>query len=333
MIIITGGAGMIGSMVAWHFNAHSQRDDLVLVDRILEADQWQNYCRRDIVEYLDKDELFPWLAARSPKGPRVDAVIHMGAISATTERDFSLLLETNIRYSQRLWEWCATNEVPYLYASSAATYGGGELGYADSHDIATLRPLNGYGFSKQYFDRWALRQAREGKPTPPFWYGFKFFNVYGPNEYHKGRMASVVLHTFNQTRASGGMKLFRSHRPDYADGMQMRDFVYVKDVAAVLAHFVEQNVEHRPPSGLYNIGTGKARAFLDLARATQAGMGLAPIVEFIDMPADLQGKYQYFTQADMAKLRAAGYDKPFTELEDGVRDYVQGYLMRDDPYC
>jgi ADP-L-glycero-D-manno-heptose 6-epimerase len=167
MIIITGGAGMIGSMVAWHFNAHSQRDDLVLVDRILEADQWQNYCRRDIVEYLDKDELFPWLAARSPKGPRVDAVIHMGAISATTERDFSLLLETNIRYSQRLWEWCATNEVPYLYASSAATYGGGELGYADSHDIATLRPLNGYGFSKQYFDRWALRQAREGKPTPP----------------------------------------------------------------------------------------------------------------------------------------------------------------------
>jgi ADP-L-glycero-D-manno-heptose 6-epimerase len=244
MIIITGGAGMIGSMVAWHFNAHSQRDDLVLVDRILEADQWQNYCRRDIVEYLDKDELFPWLAARSPKGPRVDAVIHMGAISATTERDFSLLLETNIRYSQRLWEWCAANEVPYLYASSAATYGGGELGYADSHDIAALRPLNGYGFSKQYFDRWALRQAREGKPTPPFWYGFKFFNVYGPNEYHKGRMASVVYHTFNQTRASGGMKLFRSHRPDYADGMQMRDFVYVKDAAAVLAHFVEQNVDH-----------------------------------------------------------------------------------------
>jgi ADP-L-glycero-D-manno-heptose 6-epimerase len=327
MIIITGGAGMIGSMIAWHFNAHSQRDDLVLVDRILEADQWQNYCRRDIVEYLDKDELFPWLKARP--NLKVEAVIHMGAISATTERDFGLLLETNIRYSQRLWQWCADKGVAYLYASSAATYGGGELGYVDSHDNAALRPLNGYGFSKQFFDRWALRQAREGKPTPPFWYGFKFFNVYGPNEYHKGRMASVVLHTFNQTRASGGMKLFRSHRPDYADGMQMRDFVYVKDAAAVLAHFVEQ----RPASGLYNIGTGKARAFLDLARATQRSMGLEPAIEFIDMPEDLRGKYQYFTQADMTKLRAAGYDKPFTELEDGVRDYVSGYLLKDDPYC
>ncbi len=327
MIIITGGAGMIGSMIAWHFNAHSQRDDLVLVDRILEADQWQNYCRRDIVEYLDKDELFPWLEARP--NLKVEAVIHMGAISATTERDFGLLLETNIRYSQRLWQWCADKGVAYLYASSAATYGGGELGYVDSHDNAALRPLNGYGFSKQFFDRWALRQAREGKPTPPAWYGFKFFNVYGPNEYHKGRMASVVLHTFNQTRATGGMKLFRSHRPDYADGMQMRDFVYVKDAAAVLAHFVEQ----RPASGLYNIGTGKARAFLDLARATQRSMGLEPAIEFIDMPEDLRGKYQYFTQADMTKLRAAGYDKPFTELEDGVHDYVSGYLLKDDPYC
>ncbi|KAF0099584.1 MAG: ADP-L-glycero-D-manno-heptose 6-epimerase [bacterium] len=327
MIIITGGAGMIGSMIAWHFNAHSQRDDLVLVDRILEADQWQNYCRRDIVEYLDKDELFPWLEARP--NLKVEAVIHMGAISATTERDFGLLLETNIRYSQRLWQWCADKGVAYLYASSAATYGGGELGYVDSHDNDALRPLNGYGFSKQFFDRWALRQAREGKPTPPFWYGFKFFNVYGPNEYHKGRMASVVYHTFNQTRASGGMKLFRSHRPDYADGMQMRDFVYVKDAAAVLVHFVER----RPASGLYNIGTGKARAFLDLARATQRSMGLEPAIEFIDMPEDLRGKYQYFTQADMAKLRAAGYDKPFTELEDGVHDYVSGYLLKDDPYC
>ncbi|MBM4182445.1 MAG: ADP-glyceromanno-heptose 6-epimerase [Betaproteobacteria bacterium] len=327
MIIITGGAGMIGSMIAWHFNAQSQRDDLVLVDRILEADQWQNYCRRDIVEYLDKDELFPWLEARP--NLKVEAVIHMGAISATTERDFGLLLETNIRYSQRLWQWCADKGVAYLYASSAATYGGGELGYVDTHDNAALRPLNGYGFSKQFFDRWALRQAHEGKPTPPFWYGFKFFNVYGPNEYHKGRMASVVYHTFNQTRASGGMKLFRSHRPDYADGMQMRDFVYVKDAAAVLAHFVE----HRPASGLYNIGTGKARAFLDLARATQRSMGLEPAIEFIEMPEDLRGKYQYFTQADMTKLRAAGYDKPFTELEDGVRDYVSGYLLKDDPYC
>lgn len=329
MIIITGGAGMIGSMVAWHFNTLARRDDLVLVDRILEADQWQNLCRRDMVEYLDRDELFPWLERQSARGERVDSVIHMGAISATTERDFGLLLETNIRYSQRLWQWCAARQVPYLYASSAATYGGGELGYADSHDNDALRPLNGYGYSKQFFDRWALRQAREGRPTPPVWYGFKFFNVYGPNEYHKGRMASVVLHTFNQTRASGAMKLFRSHRPDYADGMQMRDFVYVKDAADVLAHFVEQ----RPPSGLYNIGTGKARAFLDLARATQTSMGLAPNISFIDMPEDLRGKYQYFTQADMTKLRAAGYAKPFTELEDGVRDYVQGYLLREDPYC
>ncbi len=326
MILVTGGAGMIGSLFAWHMNQLG-RDDLILVDRIDHPEQWQNLCHRRYADYLDRDELFAFLD--SDPAPRIEAVVHMGAISATTERDFNLLVQTNLRYSQHLWIWCARHGVPYVYASSAATYGGGEHGYVDAHAIDALRPLNGYGYSKQFFDQWALRQAAAGAPTPPRWHGLKFFNVYGPNEYHKERMASVAYHTFQQTRASGRMKLFRSHRPDYADGMQMRDFIYVKDAAAVMAFFLGTRTE----SGLYNVGTGKARAFLDLARATQTGMGLEPAIEFIDMPADLQGKYQYFTQADMTKLRAAGYDRPFTELEDGVRDYVQNYLMRDDPYA
>lgn len=325
MIVITGGAGMIGSMIAWHLNENLGRDDVVVVDRFEHPDQWQNMCHRRLEDILDKDELMPWLE----KAGTVDAVIHMGAISATTERDFNRLLETNIRYSQNLWRWCAYQNVPFLYASSAATYGGGEAGYSDDHDIGKLRPLNGYGFSKQYFDQWALRQQSEGKPCPPRWYGFKYFNVYGPNEYHKGRMASVALHTFNQVKEHGYMKLFRSHRPGYEHGMQMRDFVYVKDAAMATSHFID----HEAESGLYNIGTGKARAFHDLAAAVMKNMDREPNIEFIDMPEDLRGKYQYFTQASMDKLKQAGYDRPFMELEDGVADYVRNYLVQDDPYC
>lgn len=325
MIVITGGAGMIGSMIAWHLNENLGRDDLVVVDRIEHPEQWQNLCHRRLTDYLDKDELMPWLAQTGG----IDAVIHMGAISATTERDFNRLLEANIRYSQHLWRWCAEHEVPFLYASSAATYGGGEAGYAGDHAIDRLRPLNGYGYSKQFFDQWALRQQREGAPCPPRWYGFKYFNVYGPNEYHKGRMASVAYHTFNQVRDQGHVKLFRSHRPGYDHGMQSRDFVYVKDVAMATSHFIDHGAE----SGLYNIGTGKARAFLDLARAVMANMDRPPVVEFIDMPEDLRGKYQYFTQADMTKLARAGYTRPFMELEAGVADYVRNYLNLEDPYC
>lgn len=329
MIIITGGAGMIGSMFAWHLNEHALREDIILVDHILHADQWQNLCHRRYANYLDRDELFTYLNGLPADANDIEAIVHMGAISATTERDFNLLLETNIRYSQHLWAWCAENNVPLLYASSASTYGSGSHGYVDVHDIDTLRPLNAYGYSKQFFDQWVLRQVREGRAAPPRWYGFKFFNVYGPNEYHKERMASVVFHTFNQTHAHQRMKLFRSHHPDYADGMQVRDFIYVKDVAAVMGFFLKAVV----PSGLYNIGTGKARSFLDLAHATQQSMGLDPAIDFIDMPADLRGKYQYFTEASILKLRTIGYDQAFTELDEGVRDYVQNYLMRDDPYC
>lgn len=326
MIVITGGAGMIGSMIAWHLNTVLGRDDIVIADRINHPDQWQNLCHRHYANYLDKDELLPWLDTTKEK---IDAVIHMGAISATTERDFNKLVADNIRYSQQLWTWCAKHKVPFLYASSAATYGDGSRGYDDETEIDALRPLNGYGYSKQFFDQWALRQISEKKAVPPQWCGFKFFNVYGPNEYHKERMASVAFHSFNQFRELGTVKLFKSNIPEYADGMQLRDFVYVKDAAAIAAYFLD----HRDQSGIFNIGTGQARAFKDLATAVMNSMGKKPSITYIDMPQDLHGKYQYFTQASMSKLKAAGYDRPFYSLEDGVNDYVQNYLMRPDPYC
>jgi ADP-L-glycero-D-manno-heptose 6-epimerase len=326
MIVITGGAGMIGSMIAWHLNTVTGRDDIVIVDRHEHPDQWQNLVRRKYANYLDKDELLPWLQG----SPKVDAIIHMGAISATTERDFNKLVDNNIRYSQQLWHWCAANGVPFLYASSAATYGGGERGYRDDESaIDLLRPLNGYGYSKQFFDQWALRHAASGQRSPPQWCGFKFFNVYGPNEYHKGRMASVALHSFHQFRDNGSVKLFKSHLDGYEDGMQLRDFVYVKDAAAVVAFFLA-NPSH---SGIFNVGTGQARAFRDLATAVMTSQGKTPSIDYIDMPQDLHGKYQYYTQATMDKVRAAGFDRPFHTLEEGVADYVQNYLMSADPYC
>jgi len=326
MIVITGGAGMIGSVIAWHLNTILGREDIVIVDRINHPDQWQNLCHRQYANYLDKDELLPWLENASD----IDAVIHMGAISATTERDFNKLVQDNIRYSQDLWSWCAKNKVPFIYASSAATYGDGGQGYIDDESKTnTLRPLNGYGYSKQFFDQWALAQIKAGAATPPHWYGFKFFNVYGPNEYHKERMASVALHSFNQFNEHGTVKLFKSHQEGYEDGMQLRDFVYVKDAAAVVVHFLMK----KGTSGIYNIGTGKARAFKDLATAVMTSLNKQPNITYIDMPQDLHGKYQYFTEADMTKLLAAGYTQPFHTLEDGVRDYVQNYLTQPDPYC
>jgi ADP-L-glycero-D-manno-heptose 6-epimerase len=323
MIIITGGAGMIGSMIAWQLNQQG-RDDLVIVDHQTHAEQWQNLCHRRYADYLDKEELLPWLQQHAHS---VTAIIHMGAISATTERDWNRLLDHNIRYSQLLWQWCSEHEVPFLYASSAATYGDGHAGYSDT-SIDNLRPLNAYGYSKHFFDQWALRQGAEGK-APPLWAGFKFFNVYGPNEYHKERMASVAYHSFNQFQMHGTVKLFKSDRAEVADGMQLRDFVYVKDAAAVLTWFLSGSSE----SGLYNIGTGQARTFKDLATAVMQSCGQAPDITWIDMPDDLKGKYQYYTQADMGKLRAAGYEQPFHTLEEGVRDYVQNYLLQTDPYC
>jgi ADP-L-glycero-D-manno-heptose 6-epimerase len=257
----------------------------------------------------------------------------MGAISATTERDFNKLVADNIHYSQDLWSWCAEHDVPFFYASSAATYGAGERGYNDT-SIDYLRPLNGYGYSKHFFDQWVLRQVAEKQPTPPAWAGFKFFNVYGPNEYHKERMASVAFHTFNQFKETGTMKLFKGTKTDVEDGMQLRDFVYVKDAANVVAYFLTAGLSKRTaPNGIYNIGTGEARSFKDLATNVMTSMAREPNITYIDMPQDLQGKYQYFTQANMDKLRKAGYKTPFTSLEDGVKDYVQNYLLQEDPYC
>ena len=327
MIVITGGAGMIGSIIAWHLNTKLGRDDLVIVDHITHEAQWQNLVHRQYVEYLDKDQLFDFLEGNE----QVDAVIHMGAISATTERDFNKLVEANIHYSQDLWGWCTENEVPFFYASSAATYGDGSAGYDDAN-IDKLRPLNAYGYSKHFFDQWALKQTPEN--SPPAWAGFKFFNVYGPNEYHKERMASVAFHTFNQFSETGTMKLFKGTKAGIKDGEQLRDFVYVKDAASVVAYFLSTVMNNKPaPNGIYNIGTGQARSFKDLSENVIANMGKTPHITYVDMPEDLQGKYQYFTQANMTNLRAAGYKAPMTSLEDGIKDYVQNYLMQADAYC
>ncbi len=339
MIVITGGAGMIGSIIAWHLNTKLNRDDIVIVDRITHEDQWQNLAHRQYAQYLDKDQLMSWLENRTD----IKAIIHMGAISATTERDFNKLVADNIHYSQNLWNWCAKNKVPFFYASSAATYGNGQdsngkFGYDDT-SIENLRPLNGYGYSKHFFDQWAMRQVNENLPAPPSWAGFKFFNVYGPNEYHKERMASVALHTFNQFSQTGAMKLFKGTKAGIEDGMQMRDFVYVKDAASVVSFFVESALSSKSAhdsiniSGIYNIGTGHARSFKDLATAVMTNMSRKPHIIFVDMPQDLQGKYQYFTEATMTKLANAGYKQPFHSLEDGVRDYVQNYLKQEDKYC
>jgi ADP-L-glycero-D-manno-heptose 6-epimerase len=233
----------------------------------------------------------------------------------------------NVEYSQRVWDYCTVQKIPLVYASSAATYGAGELGYDDSHDVVEkLKPLNPYGISKNEFDKWVLHQT--GENHPPFWAGLKFFNVYGPNEYHKGRMASVIFHAFHQIKNTGVVRLFKSHRPDFNDGKQLRDFVYVKDVLKVCYWLME----NEPPSGIYNLGTGMARAFDDLVRATYAGMDLAPQIQFIDMPEDIREKYQYFTEANMKKLQDAGYSEEFYSLEKGVNDYVRNYLSKDSYY-
>ena len=315
---------MIGSIIAWHLNTKLGRDDLVIVDHITHEAQWQNLVHRQYDEYLDRNQLFDFLEGND----EVDAVIHMGAISATTERDFNKLVEANIHYSQDLWGWCAENDVPFFYASSAATYGDGSAGYDDA-SIDKLRPLNGYGYSKHFFDQWVLKQMPEN--SPPVWAGFKFFNVYGPNEYHKERMASVAFHTFNQFAETGTMKLFKGTKPGIKDGEQLRDFVYVKDAAAIVCSFLEK--PNAKNNGIYNIGTGQARTFKDLATNVMTSMSREPHITYIDMPEDLRGKYQYFTEANMAKLQKVGYKAPMTTLEDGVKDYVQNYLMQEDPYC
>ncbi len=315
MIILTGAAGFIGSVVLSHLN-NNGREDIVIADDFSKSVKENNYKGKKYHIAIHRDELFQWFDKHAGE---IDFVLHIGARTDTTEFDMRVFEVLNIDYSKRMWERCAAHNIPLIYASSAATYGLGELGYKDDHDLVErLKPLNPYGVSKNEFDKWALKQEKQ----PPFWAGLKFFNVYGPNEYHKGRMASVILHAYHQISETGKVKLFRSHRPDFKDGEQLRDFVYVKDVAAVIDFLMKK----RPQPGLYNLGTGKARTFLDLADATFAAMGKKPRVEFIDTPEDIRDKYQYYTQAEMQKLKDAGYERGFTSLEEGVSDYVKNYL-------
>ena len=322
MIVVTGAAGFIGSALVGELLRQGWQD-IVAVDDFSRADKAPNLSGKELSAKVDRKDFFRWLD-RNEK--LVQFIFHLGARTDTTEFNAAIFDELNLHYSQRMWEACVKYGIPLVYASSAATYGGGELGYSDADDSLPqrLKPLNPYGESKNDFDKWALAQERK----PFFWAGLKFFNVYGPNEYHKGRMASVVFHAFNQIRDTGGMKLFRSHRPDYKDGEQLRDFVYVKDVCSVCLFLME----HRTHSGLYNLGSGKARTFLDLARATFKAMGKEERIAFIDTPDDIRDKYQYFTEAEMAKLKAIGYDKPFASLEEGVTDYVTNYLAKG-AYC
>ena len=316
MIVVTGAAGFIGSALVGELLRQGWQD-IVAVDDFSRPDKAPNLEGNTLSAKVDRKEFFDWLDANQQL---VQFIFHLGARTDTTEFDTAIFDELNLHYSQEVWKRCVKYGIPLVYASSAATYGAGEHGYDDDHDlIAKLKPLNPYGESKNDFDRWALAQAEK----PYFWAGLKFFNVYGPNEYHKGRMASVVLHAFRQIRDTGGMKLFRSHRPDYKDGEQLRDFVYVKDVCDVCLFLME----HRKHSGIYNLGSGKARTFLDLARAVFAALGKDERIEFIDTPADIRDKYQYYTEANMAKLKGIGYDKPFTSLEEGVGDYVTNYLI------
>ncbi|HOY28244.1 MAG TPA: ADP-glyceromanno-heptose 6-epimerase [Flavobacteriales bacterium] len=317
MIIVTGAAGFIGSALIGEL-LRAGWQDIVAVDDFSRADKAPNLEGKKLTARVERSEFFTWLDQNEKL---VQFIFHLGARTDTTEFDRSIFDELNVHYSQRMWKACVKYGIPLVYASSAATYGGGELGYSDADDTLPhrLQPLNPYGDSKNDFDKWAL--AQQDKPF--FWAGLKFFNVYGPNEYHKGRMASVVFHAFNQIGASGGMKLFRSHRPDFKDGEQLRDFVYVKDLCNVCLFLMEQ----RKHSGLYNLGSGTARTFLDLARATFAALGKLENITFVDTPADIRDKYQYFTEADMRKLIGIGYDRPFTTLEDGVDDYVKNYLI------
>ncbi|MCA0383481.1 MAG: ADP-glyceromanno-heptose 6-epimerase [Bacteroidetes bacterium] len=347
-IIVTGAAGFIGSEMARYLNTLGY-EELILVDDFGREDKRANWESIAYDHVVERYNLAFWLNEHQPE---VAAVIHLGARTDTTEFNYAIHEELNVEYSQMLWQYCTEKQIPFIYASSAATYGSGELGYDDNHELPfLLKPLNPYGVSKNEFDKWVLEKVGDvrlntqdedgwvrddGAHTPdsagapPFWAGLKFFNVYGPHEYHKGRMASVIWHAFNQIKKDGQVKLFKSHRPDFEHGQQLRDFIYVKDVVKVIAWMLETP---KPPkgglgSGLYNLGTGQARSFYDLAAATFRGMDLEPNIVFIDMPEDIRDKYQYFTEANMDKLRKAGYDEPFTSLEEGVGDYVRNYLRR-----
>ena len=327
-IVVTGTAGFIGSVFVQYLNEQGFTNLLLVDDFGVEAKR-KNWEGKTYTKVIERQA---FLAQLSNDEFEIDIIIHLGARTDTTEFNYAIHAELNVEYSKAMWNYATKKNIPLIYASSAATYGAGEHGYEDSHTILDqLKPLNPYGVSKNEFDKWTLQQ----NTTPIAWTGLKFFNVYGPNEGHKARMASVIFHSFNQIKASGLVKLFKSHRPDFKDGEQLRDFIYVKDLVHVIFWMMQQMIAgtwSASHNGLYNLGTGKARSFYDLAANTFTAQGLQPNIEFIDMPLDIRDKYQYFTEANMNKLRAAGYDKPFSSLEEGVKDYVSNYLVPGKGY-
>jgi ADP-L-glycero-D-manno-heptose 6-epimerase len=326
MILVTGGAGFIGSNIV---AALVERGVPVAVsDRLRSGDKWRNVAHHELADLIAPESLSTWLETH---GGSLDAIIHMGAVSSTTARDADLIADTNFRLSRDLWRFCVAAGIRLVYASSAATYGDGSQGFDDDPSLdalARLRPLNAYGWSKHVFDRWVAREVHDGRPWPPQWAGLKFFNVYGPNEYHKEGMQSVVAQKYPLAAEGRAVTLFRSHRPDYPDGGQRRDFVYVADCVDVVLWLLD-----RPDvNGLFNVGTGQDRTFRDLSLALFAAVGTEPRIEYVDMPETIRNRYQYFTKANTDRLRAAGYERPFTALEDGVDDYVRRFLATDDPY-
>ncbi len=327
MIVITGGAGFIGSNLAAALEERGERD-LVICDRLGQDGKWRNIAKRELAALVPPEALFPFLEEHARA---IDTLFHMGAISSTTETDADLIAATNFTLSLQLWDWCAESETRFIYASSAATYGDGSAGFDDDGTaaaLARLKPLNAYGWSKHLFDRRVARLIEREAPRPPQWVGLKFFNVYGPNEYHKGAMKSVVAQIHPRAGQGEPARLFRSHRDGVPDGGQKRDFVYVRDCVDMTLWLYD----HPGVSGLFNIGSGAARSFADLAASVFRALGREPLVEFVDTPVEIRDRYQYFTEARMERLRAAGYARPTTALEEGVRDYVQTYLAADDPY-
>jgi ADP-L-glycero-D-manno-heptose 6-epimerase len=317
-IVVTGAAGFIGSCLVGKMNNKGYKD-IVLVDDFTHPEKENNYIHKAFLEKIDRELFTGWLDDHAKE---VDFVFHIGARTDTTEFDRSVFDKLNLNYSKSVWNACTRHGIRLIYASSAATYGMGELGYDDDHRIVEkLKPLNPYGESKNDFDKWALSQQE----APPFWAGIKFFNVYGPNEYHKGRMASVIFHAYRQIKKTGMVRLFRSHKAEYNDGEQLRDFIFVKDVVDALFFLFKRGEQN----GLYNLGTGKARTFNDLARAVFHALDLPENIVYIDTPADIRDKYQYFTEARMEKLRSAGYDNPFYSLEEGIEEYVLEFLRNE----